>query len=270
MSKLYIQIAENIDKQELIKFYYEHLPKETLEKFNIPNHYLLKQVLKYYNLPCMTPSEITCIQMKSMSADMKSLRSTKISAGNKGKYVSEETKLKMSASQKGKEVPLERRAKIAESLKGNIPWNKGTKGATHWKPGQWDKYWKTLRQNGNLGKRKTKIEERVEQDLISKYGREHVFYQYKDDSRYPFMCDFYIDSVDMFIEVNSWWHHGEHPFDPNCEEDIKTLNAWRDKALNEPNKKQYEEAIRIWTEIDPLKIKTAKENNLNYKLIYKY
>ena len=34
------------------------------------------------------------------------------------------------------------------------------------------------------------------------------------------------------------------------------------------DKKQYKEAIRIWTEYDPLKMKTAKGNKLNYLTIY--
>ena len=40
------------------------------------------------------------------------------------------------------------------------------------------------------------------------------------------------------------------------------------KELAKTIKKQYKEAIRIWTEYDPLKMKTARDNNLNYLTIY--
>lgn len=94
--------------------------------------------------------------------------------------------------------------------------------------------------------------------------------QYKDPQRYPFYCDFYVDTLDWFIEVNNWWHHGPHPYNPGSIEDEDLLNSWRLAATQSPDKKQYQEAIRIWTQVDPLKLKTAKQNNLNYNAIYSY
>ena len=38
-----------------------------------------------------------------------------------------------------------------------------------------------------------------------------VINQYKDE-RYPFACDFYIPSLDLYIECNYHWTHGGHPF----------------------------------------------------------
>ena len=89
--------------------------------------------------------------------------------------------------------------------------------------------------------------------------------KYKDVKRnykskeYPFMCDFYIPSLDLYIECNYHWTHGGHPFNENSEQDVKLLNIWKDK-----NSKYYNGAIRTWTERDVNKRKTAKENNLNY------
>lgn len=54
--------------------------------------------------------------------------------------------------------------------------------------------------------------------LIEQYGRDDVFRQYRDE-RYPFNCDFYIKSKDMFIECNFHWTHGKHPYDSNSAED---------------------------------------------------
>lgn len=66
-------------------------------------------------------------------------------------------------------------------------------------------------------------EERVYELLIAKYGKEGVLRQYKDDIRYPFCCDFYIKDFDVFLELNLFFSHGQHPFDSNNSNDIKQL-----------------------------------------------
>ena len=48
----------------------------------------------------------------------------------------------------------------------------------------------------------SKIETIYKNKLIEKFGIEDVIYQYMDE-RYPFNCDFYIKSLDLFIEINS-------------------------------------------------------------------
>ena len=52
--------------------------------------------------------------------------------------------------------------------------------------------------------------------------------QYKD-SRYPYNCDFYIPCLDLFIEFQGYWTHGEHPFNPNDINDINRLNLMKYK-----------------------------------------
>ena len=83
--------------------------------------------------------------------------------------------------------------------------------------------------------------------------------------KYPFKCDFYIKSIDLYIELNLSWTHGKMPYDENNEECIKQLNEWKEKAKTS---KYYVNAIDTWTRRDVLKIKTAKENNLNYIMLY--
>ena len=39
-----------------------------------------------------------------------------------------------------------------------------------------------------------------------------VITQYKDD-RYPFACNFYIPSLDLFIECNYHWTYGGKPYE---------------------------------------------------------
>ena len=83
------------------------------------------------------------------------------------------------------------------------------------------------------------------------------------DPRYPWMVDFYIPELDLFIECNFHWTHGEHQYDPNSKEDQDKLYE-----LQHKNGKYYENAGITWTKRDPLKVKTAKQNNLNYKIFW--
>lgn len=76
---------------------------------------------------------------------------------------------------------------------------------------------------------------------------------------YPFPCDFYISELDLYIEYQGFWTHGKHPFNINDQEDKLKLLEWKNK-----NTKMYNCAINTWTIRDPLKRKTAKENNLNW------
>ena len=108
---------------------------------------------------------------------------------------------------------------------------------------------------------KSKIEETAYELLKSVFGIEHVDRQHKEE-RYPFHCDFYIDTLDMFIEIQGSWTHGTEPFDENNQEHIEKLKKWTSK-MNE-GKSFYESAIDVWTKRDPLKRKTAKDNKLNF------
>ena len=110
----------------------------------------------------------------------------------------------------------------------------------------------------------SKPEEKLNQYLIDKYDKENVIRQYKED-RYPFYCDFYIKSEDLFIEVNIHWTHGKMIFDEKNEKCNLQLEEWQNKAKTS---KYYKQAIINWTKRDVLKLNTAKENNLNYITIY--
>ena len=84
-----------------------------------------------------------------------------------------------------------------------------------------------------------------------------VITQYKD-ARYPFACDFYIPSLDLFIECNYHWTHGGKPYE-GTENDKKIVEKWKTK-----NTKFYNNAIQTWTVRDVNKRNTVKENKLNY------
>lgn len=108
----------------------------------------------------------------------------------------------------------------------------------------------------------SKPEQIVKSTLEEIFGKNDVAYQYSDD-RYPFECDFYIKSKDMFIECNFHWTHGFHPFDESNPEDIATRNKWREKGT-----KFYLKALEVWTIRDVAKRETAERNKLNYVSLY--
>ena len=124
------------------------------------------------------------------------------------------------------------------------------------------KVYNTKRHNNSFNI--SKPEEDYYNYLLDKFGKEDVVRQYKDP-RYPFACDFYIKSKDLFIELNLHWTHGNHPFDETNKEDLHKLKIWTEKAKTS---KYYKNAITVWTEKDVEKQRIAKENNLNYLTIF--
>ena len=125
----------------------------------------------------------------------------------------------------------------------------------------------TMRKNNSFNK--SKIEEYLYSQLILIFGENSVVRQYKE-KRYPFNCDFYIPSKDLFIELNNHYTHGPHPFDPNNEEDIKELEIIKSKQglTSKGNKNSYYMCEEVWVKKDVEKQNIAKENNLNYKTLY--
>lgn len=108
-------------------------------------------------------------------------------------------------------------------------------------------------------------EENYYHELVNKYGVDNVIRQYRDEDRYPFYCDFYIPSEDLFIEIQGTWTHGGHLFDPSNPKDIETLGVWKEKSKTST---YYKKAIEVWTVFDPMKKKVSEENNLNIQFIY--
>lgn len=100
--------------------------------------------------------------------------------------------------------------------------------------------------------------------LLNLYSENDIIRQYKDE-RYPFSCDFYIKSKDLFIELNLMWTHGFHFFDENNPEDILLLKNWKLKAEKSDF---YRNAIHTWTELDVSKRYYAIKNNLNYLVFF--
>lgn len=108
----------------------------------------------------------------------------------------------------------------------------------------------------------SKPEELLYNKLISIFSVDDVKRQYCSEL-YPFNCDFYISSLDLYIEYNGSWVHGGHFFDSSRKEDLDKLNLWKNKST-----KFYRKAIETWTVRDVNKLNTATKNEINYLVLW--
>ena len=122
----------------------------------------------------------------------------------------------------------------------------------------------TKKKRGTLNS--SKAEKMAYELLIERFGQQDVICQYRTDARYPFACDFYIPSEDLFIELNASWLHGFHWFDDQNEDDISRLNMLMEKA--EAGKPMYQRAVYIWTYDDLRKRQIAEDNHIHYLVFW--
>ena len=119
-----------------------------------------------------------------------------------------------------------------------------------WKPGKAPSHWVTDGHTDILLKECLPLPEGF------RYGQ-------SDDNRYPFSCDFYIKSLDLFIELNIHPSHGDHLFDENNKEDSKLLEQLKIENSNWSNM-----IVDVWSRRDVEKYNYVIKNNLNCKFIY--
>lgn len=115
----------------------------------------------------------------------------------------------------------------------------------------------TKKKNGTFNT--SRLEEDSYALLCDRFGKYDIIRQYKSEL-YPWNCDFYIKSIDTYIEIQGNWTHGFHVYGTHNEDNQK-LEYWKSKKDINP---YYKTAIHIWTTSDPLKRQTAKDNKLNY------
>lgn len=175
-------------------------------------------------------------------------RNKKISTSSKGKP----------GTNTGKHFTEDHKHKIGDANRGKS--NKLSPEKTAIKP---TKQYLTRKKNNTFNT--SNSEERLYEHLLNEYNHKTILKQYKDSKRYPFYCDFYIKEDDLFIELNVHWTHGGRPYDPNDSECQRQLLEWQEKAKTS---QFYKNAIETWTIRDVKKAQTAKENNLNYLVIY--
>lgn len=155
----------------------------------------------------------------------------------------------------------------SKAKNGNLPWDNKFRNSVREGHKRRTKEQKLLTQMKiNDTKRKnnsfhtSKPENKGYLKLLTKFA--DAIHHYTDP-RYPFECDFYIPSQDLFIELNFHWTHGDEPFNKDNFKHLNVLQKWKDK-----NSKFYKNAIYCWTDLDVRKLETFKKNNLNYKIFY--
>lgn len=111
----------------------------------------------------------------------------------------------------------------------------------------------------------SKPEEQLYEKLCTLFSEDDIIRWYKEE-RYPFKCDFYIKPLDLFIELNLFVAHGKESFDPNNSVHLEKVKQMEEQI--NLGKKFYASVLDVWTIRDPLKLKTAQDNNLNYITLY--
>lgn len=136
------------------------------------------------------------------------------------------------------------------------------------KPESQDKRFESLKKNHSL--QHPKSEENIYKLLTQLYGIKSVKSQYKCD-KYPWHCDFYVVPKDLFIEVQGYFTHGDHPFDINNIDDKVHLNTLKVKYKSYYDKyNKWPQSITIWAQKDVEKRNTAINNKLNFIEIFDY
>lgn len=103
-------------------------------------------------------------------------------------------------------------------------------------------------------------------ELVQRFGKSDVFYQYgihPNDSRYPYNCDFYVKSLDLFIELNVDYSHGTHWFDSSNHDDVLR----RDHLLAS-GKSRNVKAVKTWCETDVEKRERARASGIRYLVFW--
>ena len=181
--------------------------------------------------------------------------------------MSDKTRQKLSDAHKGLHHNDETKAKISANSNNNRPKAYATIVERYgsmeaYNRIQSNKAFETRKQKGNLNT--SVVEDNMYKQLCDTYGKKDVLRNYKS-SVYPYRCDFYIRSLDKYIELNAHWTHGGKPYDKNDSECKQQLALWESKAVQS---KFYAEAIKTWTIRDVEKLNCAKTNHLNYEVIY--
>ncbi len=78
-------------------------------------------------------------------------------------------------------------------------------------------------------------------------------------------CDFYIPSINLYIEFNGHWSHGNCIFNKNNINHREIIKKWESK-----NNKYYKNALYVWTKKDPKKREYFISNSLKLLEIWEF
>lgn len=211
----------------------EKMKATNIQKYGVPNAFMADEVKEKMKQTCL---ERYGVEYASQSEDFQD----RVNKTNLEKYNVKRPAQSIVIMEKMKQTCLERYGvdnyrKTAECI---------------------DKINDTKRKNHTFGT--SKPEKELEVELRKLFPDLQI--QYKSEL-YPFKCDFYIPSLDLYIEYNGMWTHGGCFYDENDENSRNILEMWKQRSGHSTF---YKNAIDGWTHRDILKLNTALENNLNY------
>lgn len=135
-----------------------------------------------------------------------------------------------------------------------------------------EKMYQTKKQNNTFNT--SSWQKHSKQLLYDVFGENDVIEEYRNVNTYPFKCDFYIKSLDLYIECHYCQYHNYRPFDPSNEEHLKEVQLLKEKSAklhSKPNARkenQYDKTIKVWTDLDVRKRQCAIDNKLNWLVFY--
>ena len=202
----------NINKEELYKFYIEQqmTSKEVAEIFKCTSK-TIRNYLKKYQIPIRPNGEAVKLERSKWTKEKEFNRSKQFSQTWNAK--SKEDK--------------ERIMSIAHSYCNTIEAKEKSRKTKN-------QINKTKRIYAKLSKStytKSKIEDEYYKKLLYIFDEDDIIRQYKDE-RYPFSCDFYIKSKDLFIEIQYHYTHSIAPYDCSNKLHQELLERMKEKGIN--------------------------------------
>ena len=133
-----------------------------------------------------------------------------------------------------------------------------------------DKIFANRKQNKTLNTSRPEVA--LGELLVAYFGENDVQHNVVVDNRYPYHVDFYIKSLDLFIELNGDRCHNDHWFDESNLRDRQILRSWEENMLRIEQEtgrvSRYRNYIKTWTQSDVAKRLSAKKHNLNYLVFW--
>lgn len=122
-----------------------------------------------------------------------------------------------------------------------------------------EKEYETRKRNNTLGLFETAPEKELFSLLKEAYGDDNVYRQYRT-KEYPFKADFYIKSLNTYIEYNGYFTHKDHIFNNFDDEDILEKERLEQLKLN--GDRWASNILYTWTNLDVRKNSYRDKINL--------
>ena len=264
-------LIQIVSKEDLYKYYIleNHSFLETVSFFNLDNRKHLILLLKYYNIH-KDPKMVAKYTKRTRSHESYIEGGIKSSKTQKENWKSKSQIEKQDYSDKQKkahstdhfkelirQININYQNNLSQEYKDYLNSRRSKTLKTLWIV-KHDELLEQMRESRINNKKKvdkgicrTYQEQKIYNCLIQKYP--DLIYDKKIDDRYPFYVDFYIPSLDLFIEYQGHPSHGKRPYNENnLEECYNLYGSWLDLYVNK----------------DTAKYNIAIQNNINLIRIY--